>query len=148
MTAHDPAILLVTPPPIDEIKCEIEDTKKGYSQVTRYQSVTAQYADSVRVVAEVAAKSGRNVALVDLWKVMMEEAVRLTSGYIDQREVRERSFYSRADWIELDDGNLCCFQRQVYQIPRDFQQSSPSNRLVLKWNHCIVALFVHIVFAN
>lgn len=77
--AHNPTILLVTPPPLNEVHLEQEDLAKGKSALTRHQSVTAQYAQAVR---EIAAEY-TNVVLVDLWAAMMKEATRLTSSQVD-----------------------------------------------------------------
>jgi lysophospholipase L1-like esterase len=76
IAAHNPTILLVTPPPVNEVHLEAEDFKKGYKAVTRHQSVTARYAETVREVAD-EFKDGK-VLLVDLWAAMMKEAVKLT----------------------------------------------------------------------
>ena len=81
IVAHNPTILLVTPPPINEIHLEAEDFKKGYSAVTRHQSVTAKYADAVRQIA--AEFRERKVLLVDLWAAMMKEVARLTPGFVE-----------------------------------------------------------------
>ncbi|KAF7857191.1 hypothetical protein EAF04_009432 [Stromatinia cepivora] len=74
--AQHPTILLVTPPPINEIQLEEQDRQKGYSSVTRLQYNTAKYAAAVR---EIAAKwEDRNVVLVDLWKALMHKAVQMS----------------------------------------------------------------------
>ena len=81
ITAHKATILLVTPPPIHEVHLEQRDLEKGYSGVSRHQSFTAQYAEAVREVA--AECNGQNIVLVDLWNAMLEEAKRLTPGFVD-----------------------------------------------------------------
>jgi lysophospholipase L1-like esterase len=81
VTAHNPTILLVTPPPVNEVHLEAEDLKKGYSMLTRHQSVTAQYAEAVRELA--AEFKDQNVLLADLWAAMMREGVRLSPGFVD-----------------------------------------------------------------
>lgn len=80
ITAHKPTILLVTPPPIHESHLEAEDLKKGYTGLTRHQSFTAQYAQVIRELA--AELKDQNVVLVDLWKALVDEAARLTPGYV------------------------------------------------------------------
>src|SRR5207237_21764 len=74
--AHKPTILLVTPPPINQVHLEQLDLGKGYSAVSRHQIVSAQYADVVRDLAVELKDQG--VVLVDLWAAMMREAARLT----------------------------------------------------------------------
>lgn len=79
--AHDPTILLVTPPPINEVHLESEDFKKGFPALTRHQSVTAQYAEAIREIAT--HYRDHNVHLVDLWTAMMKEGARLTPGFVE-----------------------------------------------------------------
>ncbi|KAF4634218.1 hypothetical protein G7Y89_g3888 [Cudoniella acicularis] len=70
--AHDPVILLVTPPPINESQLEIEDMKKGHSLLTRHQSFTAQYANAVRELVE--ESKNKKVVLIDLWSALLRKA--------------------------------------------------------------------------
>lgn len=77
--AHKPLILLVTPPPINEIHLEAEDLKRNQG-LTREQAVTARYADAVRSVAA-EFKDSADVVLVDLWTALMVDAQRRTPGY-------------------------------------------------------------------
>jgi lysophospholipase L1-like esterase len=79
IVAHKPTILIVTPPPINEVHLQSEDLNKGYPSLTRTQSNTAQYAAIVRDIA--AEFKDQNVVLVDLWSAMMEEATRLTADF-------------------------------------------------------------------
>ena len=71
----------MTPPPINEVHLEAEDQKKGYSDVTRHQSVTAKYAEAVRELAE--DFRGRKVHLVDLWAALMKQGAILTPGFVE-----------------------------------------------------------------
>ena len=71
--AHRPTVLLVTPPPVNEVQLEVEDLKNGYSAVTRHQKVTAEYAQAIREIAEEFEDQG--VILVDLWAAIMQEAL-------------------------------------------------------------------------
>ncbi|ESZ92659.1 hypothetical protein SBOR_6964 [Sclerotinia borealis F-4128] len=75
--AQYPKILLVTPPPINEIQLEKGDRQKGYSSLTRLQENTAKYAAAVREIAT--EWKDRNVVLVDLWRAMMDKAVHISS---------------------------------------------------------------------
>jgi isoamyl acetate esterase len=79
--AHKPTIFLVTPPPVNETHLEAEDLKKNQG-LTREQIVTQTYAEAARDVAK-ELKDDQDVVLVDLWKVLMDEAQRLTGGYKD-----------------------------------------------------------------
>jgi isoamyl acetate esterase len=85
VTAHNPTIFLVTPPPINEVHLEELDLKKGYISITRHQKVTAQYAEAVREVA----KEHEKVVLVDLWEALMEARLTLTPTYEGQCEKRD-----------------------------------------------------------
>ncbi|KAI1164258.1 SGNH hydrolase [Nemania serpens] len=75
--AHNPKILLVTPPPLDEIQSSLIDLEHGHKESVRKASVSAQYSEVVRqVAAEVP-----GVVLVDLQKALMEKAISLTPDY-------------------------------------------------------------------
>jgi len=77
--SHEPKILLVTPPPINEVQLEEEDIKKGHPRLTREQSVTSDYAYEVREIAK--KYEDRNVVLVDLWKAMLDVALKSTPDF-------------------------------------------------------------------
>ncbi|KAG4418815.1 hypothetical protein IFR04_008020 [Cadophora malorum] len=79
--AHGPKILLVTPPPVNEVHLQENDFAKGYSALTRVQKVTAQYADVVRELAT--EFKDKNVVLVDLWTALMKEGAKHTPGYVE-----------------------------------------------------------------
>ncbi|OWP07454.1 hypothetical protein B2J93_4983 [Marssonina coronariae] len=81
ITAHDPTIFLVTPPPVHEVHLQEQDVAKGHAAVSRHQAVTARYADVVREIAE--QSTNKKVVLVDLWAALMQEAARLTPNYVD-----------------------------------------------------------------
>ncbi|KAI9733734.1 MAG: hypothetical protein M1818_007148 [Claussenomyces sp. TS43310] len=74
VTAHKPRIILVTPPPIEETECEAVDAEKGYS-LSRHVAVTAEYAQAVRDIGE---SAGDHVVVLDLWRTIMDEAVKQT----------------------------------------------------------------------
>ncbi len=77
--AHAPGkILVVTPPPLDGIRLhEYERITYGRTVTSRQARVTAQYAEAARRAA--AAVPG--VAVVDLWKALMERAEARTPGF-------------------------------------------------------------------
>jgi lysophospholipase L1-like esterase len=79
--AHNPTILLVTPPPLNEVHLEAEDLKKGHPALTRRQSFTEQYVKAVREIAE--EYKDQRVVLVDLWAALLKEGARLTPGYVE-----------------------------------------------------------------
>jgi len=66
---HDPKILLVTPPPIDERGVEEDDRTKGITVPRRTAENTARYAEAVRGLGK-----RLNCPVVDLWKAFMKEA--------------------------------------------------------------------------
>lgn len=71
---HRPKILLVTPPPVDERQCEIKDAGNGLP-LSRIAKVTAMYASVVR---EIGAELPQDIVVVDMWKAIMEEALKIT----------------------------------------------------------------------
>ncbi|KAG0647727.1 Isoamyl acetate-hydrolyzing esterase [Hyphodiscus hymeniophilus] len=81
VAAHNPTILLVTPPPINEVHLEVEDLKKGHPALTRHQSVTSQYAEAIRELA--AEFKDQKLLLVDLSVAMMKKAGRLTPDFVE-----------------------------------------------------------------
>ncbi|KAL7939047.1 SGNH hydrolase [Trichoderma chlorosporum] len=74
--AHNPKILLVTPPPVDEIKLKGLDMAQGHAQAIRSSKVSASYAEKVREVA----RENPGVILVDLWQAIMGEAISMAPG--------------------------------------------------------------------
>ena len=66
--AHQPRVLIVTPPPVDEGMCEGDDLANGIDQVRRKAEVTKAYAKGAR---EVSVELG--VECLDLWSVFMRE---------------------------------------------------------------------------
>jgi lysophospholipase L1-like esterase len=76
--AQNPEILLVTPPPVNEVHLEEQDHAKGYDSLTRLQEHTAKYSAAVRDIA-VEFKDHR-VSLVDLWHAIMQKAGQSSPG--------------------------------------------------------------------
>jgi hypothetical protein len=64
--AHDPRIILVAPPPINEHLWWPRDQSNGYTSVSRLASTTKVYADAV---VELGAEL--NLPVVNLWKAFM-----------------------------------------------------------------------------
>ncbi|KAI1816819.1 SGNH hydrolase [Poronia punctata] len=75
--AHKPQILLVTPPPLDEIKSYEVDLEIGHKEPCRKAAISAQYSEVARQVAT----EVPGVVLVDLQKAIMEKAISLTPDY-------------------------------------------------------------------
>jgi hypothetical protein len=67
--AHQPRIILVAPPPINEHLWWPRDQSSGYTSVTRVAGATKDYADGA---CEVGAKL--NIPVVNLWQAFMEKA--------------------------------------------------------------------------
>ncbi|PQE08197.1 GDSL Lipase Acylhydrolase family protein [Rutstroemia sp. NJR-2017a WRK4] len=76
--AQNPEILLVTPPPINEVHLEEEDQAKGYGSLTRLQEHTAKYSAAARDIA--LEFKDRRVSLVDLWQAIMQKVVHSNPG--------------------------------------------------------------------
>lgn len=72
--AHQPTILLVTPPPVDEMKLTKLNTAEGHASAIRSFATSASYSEMAREVA----RENAGVILVDLWKALMEAAIALT----------------------------------------------------------------------
>lgn len=72
--AHDPKILLVTPPPLDEIKHGNIDRSQGLKASQREHAVSAAYSEKAREVA----RENPGVVLVDLWQAIMDKAIEMT----------------------------------------------------------------------
>lgn len=69
VVAHDPEILLITPPPVNEYQLTIRDALKGYTAPQRTAANTRRYADACREVGQEI-----NRPVVDLWHAFMRKA--------------------------------------------------------------------------
>lgn len=69
--AHNPRLILITPPPVDEYQLEMADKAKGYDMSLQRRTAerTKSYADAARNV-------GRelNIAVLDIWTAFMLKA--------------------------------------------------------------------------
>jgi lysophospholipase L1-like esterase len=76
ITAHNPTIIVITPPPLDEIRSrELDTPEHGGPQ--RMHRVSADYSQKARdVAAEVP-----GVILVDLWQAIMDAAAKDTPNF-------------------------------------------------------------------
>lgn len=72
--AHGPKIILVTPPPLDEIKHETIDRSRGLEGPQREHAISAAYSEKAREVA----RENPGVVLVDLWQAIMDKAIDMT----------------------------------------------------------------------
>ncbi|KAH7162453.1 SGNH hydrolase-type esterase domain-containing protein [Dactylonectria estremocensis] len=75
ITAHKPKILLVAPPPLDQIKVTVRNVAEGHSQATRTSAISASYSEVAREVA----KENPGVVLIDLWKAIMDKAIKMAA---------------------------------------------------------------------
>ncbi|KAI1103812.1 SGNH hydrolase [Jackrogersella minutella] len=75
--AHNPKILLVTPPPIDEIRITELDLAGGHAQATREAAISAAYSETVRKVAS----ETPGVVLIDLHKAILDKATSSTTDF-------------------------------------------------------------------
>ncbi|KAI5863110.1 SGNH hydrolase [Durotheca rogersii] len=75
--AHNPKILLVTPPPVDQIRITELDLAVGHAQATREAAVSAAYSETAREVA--AAVPG--VVVIDLERAIVDRALSLTVDF-------------------------------------------------------------------
>ena len=67
--AHEPRIILVTPPAVEERLLEQRVKSFGYKELNRSNAVTKLYADAVHEVGK-----ANNIAVLDLWSAFMTEA--------------------------------------------------------------------------
>ena len=74
--AHQPKIILVTPPPVNELKLAEADTAQGHPCAIRTVPVSATYCETARQVA----RENPGVALVDLHKAILEKAISMAPG--------------------------------------------------------------------
>lgn len=72
--AHNPKILLVTPPPVDEIRLQEIDVAYGHPAAIRSSAISASYAEKAREVA----RENPGVVLIDLWQAIMGEAISMS----------------------------------------------------------------------
>ena len=77
IVAHSPKILLVAPPPLDEIRITELDLAYGHQQATRTAEQSAAYS---QVARDVAAEFPGTV-LIDLQKALIEKAISMTPNY-------------------------------------------------------------------
>ncbi|KAK4123774.1 SGNH hydrolase [Parathielavia appendiculata] len=77
ITAHNPKIFIVTPPPLDEIRVTVLDQEKGHPAAARQTKVSAAYSQTARQVAA----ENRGVTLIDLHKALMDRAIEKTPGF-------------------------------------------------------------------
>ncbi|KAG6278650.1 hypothetical protein E4U47_005163 [Claviceps purpurea] len=71
---HNAKILLVTPPPVDEIKLAKLNVAEGHASALRRSATTAAYSEKAREVA----RENPGVVLIDLWKAVMNKAIDMT----------------------------------------------------------------------
>ena len=72
--AHKPKILLVTPPPVEELKHSALDLAVGRNPPIRKAAVSAGYSEKAREVA----RETPGVILIDLWQAIMDKAISMT----------------------------------------------------------------------
>ncbi|KXH33481.1 GDSL-like Lipase/Acylhydrolase [Colletotrichum nymphaeae SA-01] len=75
--AHDPKILLVNPPPLDEIRMLERDLEKGHGQASRSAAVSKTYSDAALAVAS----EVTGVVPIDLYGAVMRRAEQMTIGF-------------------------------------------------------------------
>ncbi|KAI5922208.1 SGNH hydrolase-type esterase domain-containing protein [Camillea tinctor] len=75
--AHNPKVLLVTPPPIDQLRLDELDKAYGHKEVTRQAAISAAYSETCRQVAS----EVPGTILIDLQKAILEKATALTPDF-------------------------------------------------------------------
>jgi len=77
VAAHKAQVLVVTPPPLDEIRVTELDLAAGQPHAARQAKISAAYSEAAREVA----REVPGTVLVDLWKALMDVAVSKTPGF-------------------------------------------------------------------
>ncbi|GJN77350.1 GDSL Lipase/Acylhydrolase family protein [Purpureocillium lilacinum] len=72
--AHEPKILLVTPPPVDEIRLKELNMAEGHPCAVRTSAISSSYSETARQVA----RENAHVVSIDLWKGIMDKAIAMT----------------------------------------------------------------------
>ncbi|KAK7538626.1 SGNH hydrolase-type esterase domain-containing protein [Phyllosticta citribraziliensis] len=67
--AHNPRLIIITPPPINEWKMEATDQAKGHNGLQRTAEQTKTYANAARKVGE-----ELGIPVLDLWTIFMSRA--------------------------------------------------------------------------
>ncbi|KUJ23843.1 SGNH hydrolase [Mollisia scopiformis] len=103
LRAHNPTILLCTPPPIDEIHITELDLACGWESGTRTSENTATYA---QVVRDIASAADEKVVLVDLFASLMENAISMTPDWKAEHGILGSVKSGMRGWLEklLPDG--------------------------------------------
>ena len=67
--AHNPSLILITPPPVEETLMEATDRSKGHDQLIRTQLVMRSYAEMVCEVGK-----ELDIPVLDIWTIFMAKA--------------------------------------------------------------------------
>ncbi|TKA59751.1 hypothetical protein B0A49_10653 [Cryomyces minteri] len=70
--AHNPRVMLITPPPVDERLCEAGDLLKGIDEVRRTAENTASYAAAARRVGLHFNPKGYKILFEEMMKLVAE----------------------------------------------------------------------------
>ncbi|KAL1305872.1 hypothetical protein AAFC00_004022 [Neodothiora populina] len=122
--AHNPQIIVITPPPVDERLCLQNDQQNGINVQRRTAANTAAYAEAVREVG-----SQLNLPVLDIWDAFMHEAgwqqgqALPGSSDIPQNEVLVRLLY---DGLHLSPEGYRVMHRELMGlIARQVPDHSP-----------------------
>lgn len=83
IASHSPTILLVTPPPVDEIKLTVIDKAAGHATAIRTVARSSSYSQAAREVAS----NTPGVVLIDLHKALYDLAVSKTPGWDESKGI-------------------------------------------------------------
>lgn len=117
VVAHDPEILLITPPPVNEYQLTIRDALKGYTAPQRTAANTRRYADACREVGQEI-----NRPVVDLWHAFMRKAgwrngdPLAGSKDVERNEVLESLFL---DGLHLSPAGYRVMYEEVMKVIKD-----------------------------
>jgi lysophospholipase L1-like esterase len=136
IAAHDPKILLAIPPPVDAARCQIVDLEKDVDEVRREAEHTAMFAAGAR---EVAAKFGSDLAVVDLWKAFMGEALKKTPDHdssgpmLGSRQLggNQALIHLLPDGLHMSDAGYRLFFKEVVNALEQHWPDSTPDKLPL-----------------
>ena len=119
VAAHDPKIILVTPPPVNEYQLTNRDALERYTTPQRTAANTKKYADTCRQVGE-----ELNLPVVNLWHAFMtragwKEGEPLTgSRDVERSEVLQNLLQDGMRSCKCDLADIHIFPRLAFQSRR------------------------------
>lgn len=132
----------MTPPPIDEVQCEITDASRGWP-LCRRANITSTYASAVR---DIGAEFRGELVVIDIWNTIMEKTVQNTPGGRQQDPILGSKVHGRSealvslmpDGLHLNDAGYKIFFNEIISAiekrwPDDAPLDQPSDAFVFPY---------------